>query len=150
MVSLLVGSALHSQVRASAMLSLLLCILLRRRGVMMLRTTCSTQSSREPTGTGTLAQPLTASGQHAEHTQPVNWSQDQRRCGTCATPSTLAAGKSFGTHQIMSYAQVSAAGHCIVHEQSQWGCSVAYKAHAHNGPARQCWFWSSSSCMVLT
>lgn len=40
MHSLLVGSALHSHINASAMLSLVFCILLNRRGVTMLRTTC--------------------------------------------------------------------------------------------------------------
>ena len=41
-MSLLVGSALHSHCRASAMVSLTVGILLSRRGVIMLRTTCIT------------------------------------------------------------------------------------------------------------
>ena len=40
MHSLLVGSARHNHISASAMLSLVVCILLNLRGVIMLRTTC--------------------------------------------------------------------------------------------------------------
>ena len=46
-MSLLVGSALHSHCRASAIVSLTVGILLSRRGVIMLRTTCITLHSHQ-------------------------------------------------------------------------------------------------------